>query len=78
MKKEIIKAERKRNRIEIRGFLLKKLSDFACSFKERLDNELTAKSISPEEKEKIEFALEMTSFEIEGVSKSMDDYLMLL
>ena len=45
------KAERKRKRIEIRGFLLKKLSDFAESFKEGLDNEINAKSISPKKRE---------------------------
>ena len=73
--RENIKAERKRKRIEIRGFLLKKLSDFAGSFKERLNNEITVKSISPEEKEKIECSIEITSFEIECVSKGIGDYL---
>ena len=66
-KRENIKAERKRKRIEIRGFLLKKLSDFVHFFKEPLDNEITAKSITPGEKEKIEFVIEMSSFEIECV-----------
>ena len=51
--RENIKGKRKRNRIEIRDFLVKKLSDFACSFKEGLDNEINVKSISPEEEKKL-------------------------